>query len=141
MANKAYLAVDMGASSGRHVVGLHDGRQLWLEEVYRFENGPVEAAGRMYWDLLHQWSHVRHGLRAAGARFGAQIASVGVDTWGVDFGLLGPGDELLGNPCDYRDARTNGMMEKAFAIVPERRSSATPGCNSCNSIHCINCWR
>jgi rhamnulokinase len=118
MANKAYLAVDMGASSGRHVVGLHDGRQLWLEEVYRFENGPVEAAGRMYWDLLHQWSHVRHGLRAAGARFGAQIASVGVDTWGVDFGLLGPGDELLGNPYHYRDARTNGMMEKAFAIVP-----------------------
>ena len=118
MASKAYLAIDMGASSGRHVVGQFDGRKLTLEEVYRFENGPVEVLGRMYWDLLLQWTHVRTGLRAAGARFGSQIASVGVDTWGVDFGLVGRGDELLGNPYHYRDARTNGMLEKAFAIVP-----------------------
>ena len=118
MAEKAYLAVDMGASSGRHVLGLFDGEQLRLEEVYRFENGPVEVAGRLYWDLLGQWSHVRQGLRAAAAaRPGDSIASVGVDTWGVDFGLLGRGDELLGNPYHYRDSRTNGMMEKAFGIV------------------------
>jgi len=117
MTQKAYLAVDMGASSGRHVLGLFDGQQLRLEEVYRFENGPVEVAGRLYWDLLGQWSHVRQGLRAAGAKAGAGIVSVGVDTWGVDFGLLGRNDELLGNPCHYRDGRTNGMMEKAFGIV------------------------
>ena len=117
MAQKAYLAVDMGASSGRHVLGLFDGQQLQLEEVYRFENGPVEVAGRLYWDLLGQWSHVRQGLRAAGSKWGNSIASVGVDTWGVDFGLLGRGDELLGNPYHYRDSRTNGMMEKAFGIV------------------------
>lgn len=116
MAHKAYLAVDMGASSGRHVVGLLDGRQLRLEELYRFENGPVEADGRMYWDLLALWSHVRQGLRAGAARFGNEIVSVGVDTWGVDFGLLSRG-ELLGNPYHYRDARTNGMMEKAFSLV------------------------
>jgi rhamnulokinase len=117
MAQKAYLAVDMGASSGRAVLGLFDGQKLQLEEVYRFENGAVEAAGRLYWDLLGQWAHVRQGLRAAGAKLGKDIVSVGVDTWGVDFGLLGRGDELLGNPYNYRDSRTNGMMEKAFGIV------------------------
>lgn len=117
MAQKAYLAVDMGASSGRAVLGLFDGQRLRLEEVYRFENGPVDVLGRLHWDLLGQWSHVRQGLRAAGSRCGNDVASVGVDTWGVDFGLLGRGDELLGNPYHYRDSRTNDMMEKAFGIV------------------------
>jgi len=117
MAQKAYLAVDMGASSGRAVAGLFDGKHLQLEEVYRFENGAVEADGHLFWDLLGQWSHVRQGLRAAGSKWGGSIASVGVDTWGVDLGLLGRGDELLGNPYHYRDSRTNGLMEKAFGIV------------------------
>ncbi|MFZ5829342.1 MAG: rhamnulokinase [Planctomycetota bacterium] len=118
MAEKLYLAVDMGASSGRHVLGRFDGRSLALEETYRFENGPVEIGGRLHWDLLGQWSHVRQGLRATAAKTGPALASVGVDTWGVDFGLLGRGDELLGNPYHYRDARTNGMMDRAFSIVP-----------------------
>ncbi len=117
MSPKAYLAVDMGASSGRAVLGLFDGKQLRLEEVYRFENGPVEVAGHLHWDLLGQWAHIRQGLRAAGSKAGNSVVSVGVDTWGVDFGLLGRGDELLGNPYYYRDCRTNGMMEKAFGIV------------------------
>jgi rhamnulokinase len=116
MAEKAFLAIDMGASSGRHVAGLFDGSRLRLEEIYRFDNGPVEAAGQLYWDLLNQWSHVKQGLRAAASRY--QVASVGVDTWGVDFALLGRDDTLLGNPVCYRDARTNGMLEKAFDIVP-----------------------
>ncbi len=117
MTEKAYLAVDIGASSGRHVLGYFDGQRLRLEEVYRFENGPVDAAGHLYWSLLELWRQVREGLRAAGGRGGVGVASVGVDTWGVDFGLLGRGDELLGNPYHYRDSRTNGMMEKAFGIV------------------------
>ena len=115
MAEKAYLAIDVGASSGRHVVGRFDGRKLRLDEVYRFDNGPVEAAGHIYWDLLGQWTHLCRGLRAAAAA--GPVASVGVDTWGVDFGLLGEGDELLGNPYHYRDCRNNGMMEKAFALI------------------------
>ncbi len=118
MAEKAYLAVDMGASSGRHVVGHFDGGKLRLEEVYRFDNGPVEVAGSLYWDLLGQWAQVTEGLRAAGGRLGRQITSVGVDTWGVDYGLLGRDDVLLGNPSHYRDARTNGMLEKAYSKVP-----------------------
>lgn len=113
MADKAYLAIDMGASSGRHVVGRFDGQRITLEEVYRFENGAVDAAGCLYWDLLAQWTHVTNGMRAAGAAYGDRITSVGVDTWGVDFGLLGRNDQLLANPFHYRDARTNGMMEKA----------------------------
>ncbi len=113
MADRAYLAIDMGASSGRHVVGRFDGKRITLEEVYRFENGGVDVAGNLYWDLLAQWTHVTGGMRAAGAKGGAGITSVGVDTWGVDFGLLGRDDQLLGNPFHYRDARTNGMMEKA----------------------------
>ncbi len=112
MAEKAYLAIDMGASSGRHVVGRFDGKRISLEEVYRFENGGVDVAGSLYWDLLAQWTHVTSGMRAAAAH-GGQIGSVGVDTWGVDFGLLGEDDLLLGNPFHYRDGRTNGMMERA----------------------------
>ena len=119
MAEKAYLAIDMGASSGRHLIGRFDGRRLRLEEVYRFENGPVDLGGRLYWDLPGLWSRVRQGLAAAAAAEGGEaIVSVGVDTWGVDFGLLGRNDELLGNPYHYRDSRTNGMLERAFSIVP-----------------------
>jgi rhamnulokinase len=117
MSEKAYIAVDIGASSGRHVLGLFDGRQLRLDEVHRFNNGPVEMAGHLYWDLPGLWTSVRQGLRSARAKRAEGIQSVGVDTWGVDFGLLGRGDELLGNPYHYRDSRTNGMLEKAFAIV------------------------
>jgi len=118
MVEKAYLAIDMGASSGRHVVGLFDGQRLRLEETYRFENGAVEVDGNLYWDLLGLWNHVRRGMMATGAQLGAKIAGVGVDTWGVDYGLLGPGDELLGNPFHYRDPRTNDILERAFSIVP-----------------------
>lgn len=118
MADKAFLAIDMGASSGRHVVGCLSGGRLRLEEVYRFPNGPVEVLGRLYWDVLAQWTHIRNGLHAAGARFGSAVASLGIDTWGVDFGLLGRNDELLGNPYHYRDRRTDRMMELAFQTVP-----------------------
>lgn len=120
MADKAYLAIDMGASSGRHVVGRFDGQRITLEEVYRFENGAVDAAGSLYWDLLAQWTHVTNGMRAAGAAHSDRIVSVGVDTWGVDFGLLGRDDQLLGNPFHYRDGRTNGMMDKAEEWVSRR---------------------
>ena len=77
MAERAYLAIDMGASSGRHVVGLFDGQKLRLKEVYRFENGPVEVAGNLYWDLLGLWSHVRQGLRAASAEVGGEVLGAG----------------------------------------------------------------
>ena len=114
---KVYLAVDMGASSGRVVAGLFDGKRLELEDVHRFENGATMAAGSMHWDLLHLWNDILHGLRAAAAKYGDRIVSIGVDTWGVDFGLLGRGDVLLGNPYHYRDSRTSGIFDRAFPIV------------------------
>jgi rhamnulokinase len=125
MSAKTFLAVDLGASSGRHLAGSFDGRRLALEEIYRFPNGPVPAGGHLYWDLLGLWSHVRDGLRAAATRGG--VVSVGVDTWGVDFALLGRGDELLGNPYHYRDARTEGALEKALSIVPREEIFARTG--------------
>ena len=124
---KVVVAIDVGASSGRHVAGVFDGERLTLEEVHRFPNGPVSAAERMHWDLLAQWDHVGRGLRAAAAKFPGRIISVGVDTWGVDFALLGRGDELLGNPVHYRDPRTDGMMEAAFAAVPRAEIFAETG--------------
>lgn len=117
MAEKAYLAVDLGASGGRVLAGRFDGERLRLDELHRFENRAVEAAGGLYWDVLALLSHVRDGLRLAGTRFGRAIDSVGVDTWGVDFALLGRGDVLLENPHCYRDPRSDGMMERALAAV------------------------
>lgn len=116
--SQVFLAVDLGASGGRVVAGLFDGAQLSLEEVYRFDNGGVPAAGHLYWPLLTQWQHVLRGLRAAGKIYPGQVVSVGVDTWGVDFALLGKSDEFLGAPYHYRDRRTLGMLERAFQIVP-----------------------
>jgi rhamnulokinase len=126
-ARRAYVAIDIGASSGRQVAGLFDGERLELAEIDRFQNGPVAAAGHLYWDLLAQWQNVLQGLRAAAAAGLGQIASLGVDTWGVDFALLGPGDELMGNPVHYRDARTDGLLERAFALVPREKIFARTG--------------
>jgi rhamnulokinase len=127
MGSTVFLAVDLGASSGRHVAGAFDGKRLSLEEIYRFENGPVQMAGRLYWDLLDQWAQVQQGMRAAASQHGERIRSIGVDTWGVDFGLLGRGDELLGNPYNYRDPRTEGMLARAFAMVPREEIFAATG--------------
>ena len=118
MASRSFLAVDIGASSGRHLIGRFDGRQLALEEVYRFDNGGVDIGGTLYWNLPGLWASLREGLRAAGARAGRELAGVGVDTWGVDFGLLDRNDQLIGNPVCYRDDRTQGMPEHAFSVVP-----------------------
>ena len=127
MAAKVFLAVDLGASSGRVVAGLLQDGRLQLDELHRFQNGPVRAGSTLYWDLLGLWRQVQAGLRKAAAKYGSQIRSVGIDTWGVDYGLLGRGDELLGNPVAYRDRRTTGMFEKAFAQVPRDEIFAETG--------------
>lgn len=114
MAEQVYLAVDLGASGGRVLAGRFDGQRLRLDELHRFDNGAVQAGGSLHWDLLGLWSQVLRGLRAAAARYGRDVASVGVDTWGVDFGLLGRGDVLLGNPYSYRDRRSEGMLDEAL---------------------------
>ena len=127
MVDKVYLAVDLGASSGRVVAGLFDGEKLTLEDVHRFENGGVVVGERMYWDVLRLWQQIVDGLRGGAAKFGGRVASVGVDTWGVDFALLGRGGELIGNPVHYRDRRTAGIFDKAFAVVSREEIFAETG--------------
>ena len=117
MAKQVFLAIDLGASSGRLLAGEFDGRTLRLDELHRFENGGVLAAGHLHWDVLRLWSEMSSGLRAAAGKFGRQVRSVGVDSWGVDFGLVGRHDTLLGNPYCYRDRRTDGMFERALETV------------------------
>ena len=110
------VAVDLGAESGRAVVGTFDGDRLALQEVHRFANVPVTLAGTLHWDFLRLFGDVTAGLRKVAV--GGPVASIGVDTWGVDFGLLDERGRLLANPVHYRDARTAGMPELAFATVP-----------------------
>ena len=118
MAEQIYLAIDLGAESGRVMAGLFDGSQVRLEELHRFPNGPVHLADTMRWDLLRLWSEIQSGLAKAAARFGENIISVGVDTWGVDFVLLSKTGEMLGQAYHYRDRRTHGVMEQTFDRVP-----------------------
>ena len=127
MTRSVALAVDLGASGGRVVAGSFDGRLLELEEIHRFENGPVSLGGRLVWDLPRLWQEVVEGLRLAGRRYGTSVSSVGVDTWGVDFAFLGADDELLGQPVCYRDPRTRGMLAKAEATVPRAEIFAATG--------------
>jgi len=127
MARDVALAVDLGASGGRVVAGGFDGRLLELEELHRFDNGPVTMAGRLIWDLPRLWQEVSLGLRAAAARHGRSISSVGVDTWGVDFSFLASDGDLLANPVCYRDARTRGMLAATTAAVPREEIFAATG--------------
>jgi len=127
MKRRVYLAVDLGASSGRVLAGLFDDGRLELGEVHRFGNGPVNVNGRLYWQTFDLWSNILTGLREAARQFGDEIVSVGVDTWGVDFGLLDGNGELLAAPVAYRDARTHGGFERAFAVVPREEIFAETG--------------
>ncbi|MFO0954097.1 MAG: rhamnulokinase family protein [Isosphaeraceae bacterium] len=115
-----YLALDLGAESGRGLLGRFDGQRISLEEVHRFPNGPVRMLDTLHWDAPRLFDEMKNALRKADAS-GAALDGVGIDTWGVDFGLVGRGDTLLGNPVHYRDARTQGMMEAAFQRVPRER--------------------
>ncbi|HEX4132005.1 MAG TPA: rhamnulokinase family protein [Pirellulales bacterium] len=117
MAEKVYLAVDLGASGGRVFAGLFDGQSLRLQELHRFEHSAIAMADGLYWNLLHLWQQIGNGLRVAAGEFGSRVRSVGVDTWGVDFALLGRGDVLLENPHSYRDPRATGVMDRAAQRV------------------------
>jgi rhamnulokinase len=117
MATKKMLAFDLGAESGRGILGQFDGRRLQLEVVHRFPNGPVRTLDTMHWDVLRLYSEMLAAMRRCTADKGS-VDSLGVDTWGVDFGLLGRDGTLLGNPRHYRDPHTEEILEQAFARVP-----------------------
>ena len=122
-ADPVFLAVDLGAESGRVIAGRLTGGRCELDELHRFPNGPVtvpnaDGSPSLRWDLLALWKEIAAGLAKAGAKYGDAVKSVGVDTWGVDHVLLGPTGEVLGPAWNYRDPRTRGGLAEAFADVP-----------------------
>ncbi|HEX6304201.1 MAG TPA: rhamnulokinase family protein [Anaerolineales bacterium] len=124
MARQTVLAIDLGAESGRVMAVHYDGASLELEELHRFPNTPVTLRGTLYWDFLRLWHEIQTGLEKGKAQ---RPASLGIDTWGVDFGLLDSQGALIGNPVHYRDGRTEGMMEAVFARLPRREVFAQTG--------------
>jgi len=117
---KKYIAVDLGAESGRVMLGSVSTRKLILEEIHRFGNGPIEDNGSLRWDFNKLLSEIKSGIAKAAKTASAQIWGLGVDSWGVDFGLLNVDGKLIENPYHYRDSQTNGVMEKAFEMMSKR---------------------
>ena len=143
MAQKVYLAVDLGAESGRVMAGIWNGRTLQLEEIHRFPNGAVALGETIRWDIVRLWAEIQNGLTLAGKKFGKKIVSVGADTWGVDFVLLNRHDEMLGQPYHYRDVRTQGAVERACRKVPRAEIFAQTGSQfmELNSLYQLLAWQ
>ena len=118
--SRNYIAVDLGASSGRLMVGRWDGRRFALDELHRFPNCAVSVHNRVYWDVFRIWAEIQNGLRKYRANRGETPDGIAVDSWGVDFGLLDRKGRLIGNPVHYRDARTNGVPARVYELVDER---------------------
>lgn len=118
-------AVDLGATSGRVMVGRVGPGVLELEEVHRFPNGPVCAGGTLYWDILGIYREVLAGMRLAAAA--GPVDAIGIDSWAVDYGLLDRTGALIGNPVSHRDPRTDGVRERVVKTVPETELYATTG--------------
>jgi rhamnulokinase len=124
-ASRAFAAVDLGAESGRVVLGRHDGNAVALEVAHRFTNRSVQLADGLYWDLPGLFSDTLEGLARAAAT--APLSGIGVDAWGVDYALLDGSSRLLGLPFHYRDARTQGMVERVHARVNREQLYAVTG--------------
>ena len=124
--SQTYLALDLGAESGRAIVATFDGNKLTLNEIHRFGNGPVRLPDGIHWDVLRLWSEIKASIAAA-IKSGANPAGIGLDTWGVDFALLDKNGTLLGNPFHYRDARTDDMLNEAFRCMPRAEIFAQTG--------------
>lgn len=119
METKYYLAVDIGASSGRHILGWMENGKLRLEEVYRFKNGLTEKNGHLCWDLEGLYQEVLQGLKKC-RQLNRIPVSMGIDTWGVDFVLLDKEDRILGDTVAYRDGRTKGMDARVYEVISEK---------------------
>ena len=116
---KRVLAFDFGASSGRAIIGCFDGDKITLEEVHRFSNDPVSVGGTVYWDALRLFYEIKQGIIKA--KIAGGFDSIGIDTWGVDFGLIDSEGKLMENPVHYRDARTVGLVDEAFKTMPKEK--------------------
>lgn len=115
-----FLAFDFGASSGRAMLATFDGEKITLEEKHRFSNEPVTINGCLHWDVLRLFHEIKQGILNCANSGDRDIDCIGIDTWGVDYGLLDKNDKLLGNPYHYRDTRTDGMYDEAFKKVSKK---------------------
>jgi rhamnulokinase len=126
----SFLGVDLGASSGRVIAGNWDGRRFKLEELHRFPNGGVCTGDRIYWDVLNIWGQMHQGFSRFSAIHSRSPVSLGVDAWGIDFGLLDAAGRLLSNPVHYRDLRTEGVPERLFDAIDEKTLFSETGVQS-----------
>ena len=124
--NKVYLAADFGGGSGRVIAGWLENGQLKMEEVHRYGNRQVRLGDHVFWDFPALFEDMKAGLKKAASK-GYNVSSIGVDTWGVDFGLIDRDGQLIGNPVCYRDARTAGMVEEMFKTLDPTEHYATTG--------------
>lgn len=131
MAERKMLAIDLGASSGRGIVGAFDGEKLSLRENHRFSNDPVNLNGRLYWDILRIFYEIKLSIQKT-VLDGDRISSIGIDTWGVDYGLLDRDGRLLSNPVHYRDLRTQNAPELVSRTVPADELYETAGIQTLN---------
>ena len=125
--SKDFLAFDLGAESGRGILGCFDGKQIKLKVLHRFPNGGIRILDNLHWDIISLWREIKNTL-AICAKNGSNIESIGVDTWGVDFGLLDKTGHLIGLPFHYRDSRTTGVLEKVFDLIPRPSIFELSGC-------------
>lgn len=124
--SKYYLAVDIGASSGRHILGSVQDGKIVLEEIYRFENGMKKVDGHLCWDHVSLFENIKAGMKKC-KEVGKIPVSMGIDTWGVDYALLDENDQLIDKLYGYRDSRTNGMDDEVYKVIPERELYARTG--------------
>ena len=138
MEKKQVLAIDFGASSGRAILGRLEDGKIVMEEVHRFSNDPVMVGKTMYWDTLRQYFEIKQGMIKAKQKGGFE--SVGIDTWGVDFGLLDEHGALLENAVHYRDDRTVGRQEEVFKEIDKERLYGLTGTqfNNFNTVAVYN---
>ena len=115
-----YIAVDLGAESGRVILGTVSEDKIDLELVHRFSNGPTKESDSLRWDVEKLLSEIKRGIKKAIKLADTEVSGIGVDSWGVDFGIIGENRKLIENPYHYRDNRTNGMLEKAFELMSKR---------------------
>lgn len=116
-----FLAIDIGASSGRVMLGRWDGQRFDLQELHRFPNIPLEEHDGLFWNVQQIWEEIKAGIRAYATRYDAPLAGIGIDTWAVDYGLLDAAGKLLGNPHHYRDRRTVGVPQQVDRRIPPQR--------------------
>jgi len=127
MRGSSFLAFDLGAESGRAVIGTLDDQRITTEEVHRFPNTPTRVGSSIYWDVPRLWNEMKRVIPLAQAKSREPLSATGVDTWGVDFAFIDANGELVENPHHYRDSRTEGVMEELLRRVPKEEVYARTG--------------